>query len=194
MKRSKNFKALLHATAIMAAFAVVVGGVTFAALQSQHDTLAGNTVETATAHLLISTDGTTYGDSHAGFDFNNLVPGGQAVPTSGYSIYLRNDGGTSLALKLAVSSVPSNPNNVDLSKVNVLLTTVGSGNGAQSFSLQSLMTASATGGLDVTSSNHMNVGVAQQYKLQVSMNSDALTGSVASLGNIDFTFTGVAQD
>ena len=193
VKRSNNFKALARALGIVSAAVILVGGVTFAALQSQRNTLAGNTIETATANLLLGTDGTTFGNSHAGFDFNNLIPGGQAVPATGYSVYLKNDGGTALALKLAVNSVPTNPNNVDLSKVNILLTTVGSGSGAQTFSLQALMAAAATSGLDITGS-HLSVGTTQQYKLQISMAADALTGSVAALGNIDFTFTGLAQE
>ncbi|HXE10222.1 MAG TPA: hypothetical protein VN554_02240, partial [Verrucomicrobiae bacterium] len=101
------FASSVRAISVIVAVLVMVGGVTFAALQSQQDTLAGNTVETATANLQLSTDGTTYGSSRSGFDFNNLVPGGQAVPAAGYSVYLKNNGGTPLALKMAVSSVPT---------------------------------------------------------------------------------------
>jgi len=192
MKLSTNYKALTRAVGVVAATVVVVSGVTFAALQSQQDTLTGNTIQTATANLQLSTDGISYSNSHPGFDFNELVPGGQAVPVSGYPVYLKNAGGTALALKFAVSSLPSNPNNVDLNKVNVLLTTIGSGGAPQSFSLQSLMSASASGGLPITSGN-LASGATQQYKLQVSMSSDAVTGSSASLGNIDFSFGGLAQ-
>ncbi|HZL07677.1 MAG TPA: hypothetical protein VFC50_00600, partial [Candidatus Dormibacteraeota bacterium] len=131
-------------------------------------------------------------NTHTGFDFSNLIPGGQAEPVTGYPVYLENLGGTPLALKLAVSSVPTNPNNVDLSKVNILLTTIGSGTGIQSFSLQSLMAASSSGGLLINSGNLANNNAAG-YKLQVSMDSNAITGSGAALGNIDFVFSGVAQ-
>jgi hypothetical protein len=192
MNRSRNIKALVRTVGVVAAVMIIAGGVTFAALQSQQDTLAGNTIETATADLRLGTDGVNYSNSHAGFDFDNLVPGGQAVPTTGYPVYLENLGGTPLAIKLAVSSVPTNPNNVDLSKVNVLLTTVGSGTGMQSFNLQSLMAASSVGGLPINSGNIANHN-AVEYKLQVSMDSDAISGSGATLGNIDFVFSGVAQ-
>lgn len=192
MNRSKNFKALARALGVMATVVIVAGGVTFAALQSQQDTLTGNTIQTATANLQLSTDGANYGDSLPGFNFSDLIPGGPAVPTAGYSIYLKNSGGTALALKLAVSSVPANPDNVDLSKVNVLLTTVGSTAGAQSFSLSSLMAAGASGGLEITGGN-LGSGTVQQYKLQVSMAGDAFSGGSATLSNIDLAFSGLAQ-
>src|SRR5665213_1344075 len=190
--RFRNIKALARTVGVVASVIIIVGGVTFAALQSQQDTLTGNTIETATADLRIGTDSVHYSNTHTGFDFSNLIPGGQAEPVTGYPVYLENLGGTPLALKLAVSSVPTNPNNVDLSKVNILLTTIGSGTGIQTFTLQSLITASSTGGLPINSGNLANNNAAG-YKLQVSMDSNAITGSGAALGNIDFVFSGVAQ-
>lgn len=192
MKLSTKSKALTRVVGVVAAVMVVVSGVTFAALQSQQDMLVGNTIETGTANLQLSTEGINYSDKQAGFDFNNLIPGGPAVPTAGYSVYLKNVGGTPLALKMLVNSVVNNPANVDLSKVNVLLTTVGGGAGAQSFSLASLMAAAANGGLDI-GGNNLGPGTSQQYKLQVSMASDAVSGSSANIGNIDFVFSGLAQ-
>lgn len=182
------FASSVRAAGVIAAVLVIVSGITFAALQSQQDTLAGNTIETATANLQLSTDGTSYGNSRAGFDFNNLVPGGQPVPIAGYPVYLKNNGGTPLALKMAVTSVPTNPDNVDLSKVNVLVTLVGSSTGAQSFSLQSL---TGNGGVALPFGN-LAANTSQQFKLQASMASDAVNGSFASLGNIDVSFTGTA--
>lgn len=191
MKRTKHKTALLRAVGMVTAVVIIVSGVTFAALQSQQDTLTGNTIETATANLQLSTDGTNYSDSHAGFNFNNIVPGGQAVPTTGYPFYLKNAGGTPLSLKLAVTSLPTNPNTVDLGKVNVLLTPVATGTPMQTFTLQSLIASSASGGLAITSGN-LASGASQQFKLQVSMATDAVSGSTASLGNIDFSFSGTA--
>lgn len=191
MKRFKHKIALLRATGVVTAVVIIVSGVTFAALQSQQDKLIGNTIETATANLQLSTDGTNYSDSHAGFDFNNIVPGGQAVPTAGYPFYLKNAGGTPLSLKMAVSSTPANPNIVDLGKVNIVLTPVATGTSAQTFTLQSLIASSASGGLAITSGN-LASGASQQFKLQVSMAADAVSGPTASLGNIDFSFSGTA--
>lgn len=190
MKRSKHKAALLRATGTVAAVVVIVSGVTFAALQSQQDTLTGNTIETATANLQLSNDGVSYGDSHAGFDFNNIVPGGPAVPTTGYPFYLKNTGGTPLSLRLAINSTPVNPHNVDLSKVNVVLTPVGTGAGAQTFTMQSLIAGTQSGGAVINGAN-LAIGSSQQFKLQISMAADALNGSVASLANIDLSFSGV---
>jgi hypothetical protein len=186
MRRPKKFRALLRTLGMVAAVAIIVSGVTFAALQSQQDILKGNTIETATANLQVSLDDKTYSNSQTGFDFANVVPGGPAVPITGYPFYLKNSGGTPLALKMAVASLPSNVSNVDLSKVNVLLTTVGSNISPQSFTLQSLLSNEgvAIGNLD--NSNSM------ELKLQVSMSSDAVTGNSAALGNIDFAFSGTA--
>lgn len=190
-KKLNKFQTLGHAIGVLAAVSIVVTGVTFAALQSQQNLLTGNTIETATANLLLSVDGGNYSSAHAGFDFFNLVPGGQAVPQSGYNLYLKNNGGTPLALKLAVSSALSNPDGVDLSKVNIILTPV-SGGSPQTFSLQSLIAANATGGTAITAPSELFVGNTTHFTLQVSMTSDAITGSSASLGNIDFAFSGLA--
>ncbi|MGC1177221.1 MAG: hypothetical protein WA843_04075 [Candidatus Saccharimonadales bacterium] len=190
MKRSKHLKVLLRALFVIAATVIVVSGVTFAALQSQQIKLTGNTIETATANLQISPDGTNFSTAQTGFDFNNIVPGGGPGPQSS-SIFLKNAGGTTLSLKLAVSSTPVNPNNLDLSKVTVILTPTTGNNGPQSFSLQSLITSNATGGVAITSPAILTPGSKTQFTLQISMTADAVTGPSASLGNIDFAFSGV---
>jgi hypothetical protein len=186
----RNIKTAARSLAIIAAVLVSAAGVSYAALQSQPIKLTGNTIETATANLQVSTDGTDFATSLPGFDFANLVPGGAAVPAGGYSFTLKNGGAISLNLKLAVSSTPSNPANVDLSKVNVILTPVGSA--PQSFSLQALMTANAGGGVALSAPAQLFAGTRQLFTVQVLMAVDALSGSSASLGNIDFAFTGVA--
>ncbi len=191
MQQIKNVKALARAVIVVAAVVIFVSSVTFAALQSQQSKLAGNSIQTATADLRLSTDGSTYTDSVAGFNFHDLVPGGQPMPVTGYSFYLKNGGGTALSLKLAVPSMPTNPDGVDLSKVNVLLIPVGTGSGTQTFTLQSLLSSSASDGVALTSGN-LGSGAVQQYKFQVSMSSDAVNGSSAMLGGIDFAFKGTA--
>lgn len=192
MKRFKNFKALARAVGVMAAVVIVVSGVTFAVLQSQQVKLAGNTVQTATANLQISADGTNYASSLPGFSFSGIVPGGSAVPQSGYAIFLRNTGNAPLSLKFAVSSTPSNPDGVDLSKVNIILTPTSTGI-PQSFTLQSLVTSGSNGGTAITIPSSLFAGNTATFTLKASMDSDALSGSGASLGNIDFAFSGLAQ-
>ena len=192
MKQFKNFKALTRAMGVAAAAVVVVSGVTFAALQSQQVKLTGNVIQTATANLLVSPDGTNYSAAQSGFSFSNLVPGGQAMPANGYPFFLKNGGGTPLALKFALSSTPSNPDAVDLNKVNVIVTPNGGGS-PQSFTLAALISANASGGVSILTPSALMPGASAQYTLQVSMTSDAVTSSSASLGNIDFAFTGLAQ-
>jgi len=188
--KKHDIKMLSRSLGIMLAVLVIAGGVTYAALQSQPIKLTGNTIETATANLQVSTDGTNFATSLAGFDFANLVPGGAAVPTGGYTFTLKNGGAVNLNLKLAVSSTPSNPSNVDLSKVNVILTpSLGT---PQTFNLQALMNAETTGGVAITAPSQLFAGTRQLFTIQVSMAIDALSGSSANLGNIDFAFTGVA--
>ena len=191
MQRASNFKAISRTVAVIAAVLIVVSGITYAALQSQPVKLTGNSIETATANLRISTDGLNFGNTQPGFDFKNILPGGPADPEAGDAFYLNNSGGTSLALRLAVAAKPSNPDNVDLSQVNVILTAVGL-NGTQTFNLQSLIDGADNGGVAFTGAN-LPSDTIQEYKLQVSMASDAISGSSASLGGIDFAFSGFVQ-
>jgi len=194
MRKHKNFQPLLRAVTVMAVVGAIVSGVTFAALTSQQAVLAGNTIETATADLRVSQDGNTYTNSLTGFDFANVVPGGSAVPAAGYNFYLKNFGGTPLLLKLSIGSTVANPNNVDLTKVSVILTSIGSGAQPQTFTLASLIAANATGGVALTSPSPLMAGTQAKFAVQVSMASDAFSGSNASLGNIDFAFSGLATN
>jgi hypothetical protein len=189
MNRSRRTLPIIRALTMVIAVAGVTGGVTFAGLQSQQSKLTGNLIQTTTANLQVSNDGTTYSNSQTGFSFANLVPGGQAMPLSGYPIYLKNAGGAPLSLKLAVSSPPSNPDSADLTKVNVILK-LSSGQ-SQTFSLQSLVDSAVTGGVTITNPSQLNPNVISQYTLQIQMASDAVNGPSATISNIDFSFSGI---
>jgi hypothetical protein len=189
MKYKSNTKPLMRAIAVMALVMMVVSGVTYAALQSQQAVLTGNTIESATADLKISTDNVTYTSSHTGFDFSAVVPGGPAVPAAGYSFYLKNSGSTADQIKVGVSTTPTNLSGIDLSKVSVVITRVPGGT-SQTFTLASLISTFADGGTALTDT--LGATSYSQYKIQVSMAPDAFTGSGASLGNIDFVFIGTA--
>lgn len=192
MKKSKKPRSIKRSILLATLMVGLAGGAAYAVLQSQQNTLTGNTISTATANLQLSKDGVSFGNTQTGFGFINIVPGGAAVPTTGQPFYLKNAGGTPLEIHMSVSGTPTNSSNVDLGKVNVLLTTVGSGTPIQSFNLQALMTAHATGGV-IISTAPLDIDNIQLYKLQVSMAADAVTGSSASIGNIDFAFSGIAQ-
>lgn len=187
MRRQSNFKPLMRAVAVMGVVVAIVSGVTFAALQSQQAVLSGSTISTATADLKISLNGTTFATSSVGFSFSDIIPGGSAVPTTGNNFYLKNLGTTSVLTKVAVSSVPTNPNNVDLSKVSIIITRTPGGS-PQTFTLAQLISNYASGGVQVSTALAINeVG---QYKVQASMTADAFSGPSASLGNIDLVFIG----
>ncbi len=190
MHRTNSYRVIGRAVLATAAVAITLTGVTFAILQSQQIKLTGNTIQTATANLQISADGVSYANSQAGFTFSNLVPGGSPTPVGGRSFFLKNAGGAPLTLKLALTSPVSNPDNVDLSKVSVIVTpSVGT---PQTFSLSALIAAANGGGLSLTSPSQLNPNVAQQFTIQAQMAADAVSGSSATLGNIDLAFTGEA--
>lgn len=170
---------------------VVGGSVSFAAL-SQQAKLTGNSIQTATANLQISADGNTYGNTLSGFNFSSLVPGGRPMPLTGYQVYLKNSGTTPIALKLAVTSKPTNPDNVDLAKVHVVLTPTFGGS-IQNVTLAALIAAADTGGEPILLPAQLMPTTAFQYTVQIQMEADALNGSSATIGGVDFSFTGLAQ-
>lgn len=190
IKTRPTFKPVLRAICVFGFVMLIISGVTFAALQSQQVVLAGNTITSASADLKISLNNVDYGSSFTGFNFTDVVPGGPAVPAAGYSFYLKNSGSTLSTVKVAVGTTPTNLSSVDLSKVNVVFTRVPGGT-SQSFTLSSLMSAYLTGGLALT--DPLANSSTSQYKVQVSMTTDAFSGPSASLSNIDFIFTGLAQ-
>lgn len=189
MRKQKNIKPLLRAIGVIAVVIMLVSGVTYAALQSQQAALTGNTIESATADLKISIDGTTYGSTHSGFDFSSVIPGGTPVPVAGYSFYLKNGGSTNIQVKVGVSTTPTNLSSIDLTKVSVIITRVPGGT-SQTMTLASLISSYADGGTALT--DILSAGIANQYKIQVSMAADAFTGNGAALGNIDFVFSGTS--
>jgi len=89
-----------RAVGVISAVAVLVGGVTFAAMQSQV-TLTNNTISGADANLLIW-DGDSFESTAPGFQLNNLIPGAW---TDESFFYFQNAGDTDLD----VTAVASNP-------------------------------------------------------------------------------------
>jgi len=102
MRKFKGFSPLVRAIGVFSAVAVIVGGVTFAAISSSV-TLTGNTFSTANADLKIW-NGSEYTDTSTGFTVNNLVPGQFSDPNF---FYFRNDSGTPLDLTAEVTGNPT---------------------------------------------------------------------------------------
>lgn len=191
MQRTSFINPLAKAGLTIAVALALITGVTYAALQSPQNKFTGSTIQTATANLLISRDNSSFSNTQSGFSFANVIPGGSLTPSPGYPIYLKNAGGTPLALKLAISSTPTNPDGADLTKVNVVLTSTASGQ-IQTLSLQSLVDSYAVGGTAITLVPVLFQEQTHPFTLQVSMAKDAITGPSATIGVIDFSVTGYA--
>lgn len=174
------------------ALVVAMGGVTFALLQSQVK-LKGNSIQTGTTGLLISPNDLNYNTEVTGFNFTGIIPGAQASQTA--TFLLKNTGNSPLALKFAAANPPANPSNVDLSKVQVILTPFNEHfmpGTPLTFSLQSLIDAEAAGGLPINYPVKLSPSTKHQFNIQVGMDADAVNGSSAAISNVDFVFTGVA--
>ena len=191
MVRKKFTGRTIYSITVLSAALILTTAVTFATLQSQNAVLSSNTISTTTAFLMVSSDGTTFNNTKPGFTFSNLTPGGAAVPASGYNFYLRNTGTANLSIKAAVSSTPTNLNNVDLSKVFLNFTRSDSGLDT-TISVKSLMDSYASGG---TSFNDIvNAGTTAQYTVKASMSADAYSGSNgATISGIDLSFSGIGS-
>jgi hypothetical protein len=191
MPTRKTIRPLARSFIILASVGALTTAITFSALQSQQAVLASNTINSATAFLLVSTDNLTFNNTKTGFTFSGVVPGGTAVPASGFATYLKNSGSANLAIKAAISSTPSNLNNVDLTKVFLHITKADN-SFSQSFSLKSLIDSYATGGTAI--GDTVNAGTTSQYLLSVSMSSDAFNStSGATISGVDLVFTGLAS-
>lgn len=184
---------LVSSITTLFALAVITTGATFASLQSTSVALTGNQINTS-AGLAISTNGVNFPQTISGFNFTGVVPGGDPYPANGNTFYIKNTGVANLAIKAAISTPPSNPSGVNLSKVYLIFTRVDN-NTQTSLSVQSLVNSYAggasTGGLSLNDS--IAAGTIAQYKLQVSMDTDAFNGSSASITGIDLWFIGIGS-
>ena len=190
-RRGRNWLRLAQIATLLTASVTLVSGISYALLQSQFGAVKSNTIQTAIAGLQVSTDGTTFYSQLEGYNFGGLVPGGQPVPTNGSPVYVKNVGTAPLAVKLSIPTGFTNPNNVDLNKVHLILSPLGGGAG-QNITLQALVDSASSGGVALTQATHLNIGQIMGYTLQVSMDSDAVSGSTATLSNIEFDFGGTA--
>lgn len=189
-KKKGNARVLIRAVCALVAVIAVTGGITFAVLQSQAATLTGNKIMTATANLQVSQEDGNYKDTANGYSFMALVPGGQSTPS--FPVYVKNTGSTKLALRVSVPGPLSNPGNIDLSKVHVILTYPESGNAEQSITLAELVASNATGGVALTRYSSLEKVHRAPISIKVAMDADAYTGSGASIDNFNISFSGIA--
>lgn len=185
-KRKNLGKTIARSLTVMVAVTLMVGGVTYALLQSQNATLTGSSIQSATADLRIGTSASTFDASRNGFIFKDIIPGGNAMPADGHTFYLKDYGTSALKLRMSLGSTPTNAAAVDLSKVHVVLLRVDTGSQEQTASLRVLQ----ENGLDL--GENISPGAVAQYKIKVKMDADAYHGTGASIGNLDFIFSGTA--
>lgn len=183
--QTAQFKSFKRAVIIMIILICLAACAAFAMLQGR-GVLTGNSISTASANLLLSTDGVNYSQAVPGFSFENIVPGGWPAPAGGYSVYLKNTGSTDLDLKLSLDDTPSNPGSADLNKINVALTDADGGIAPRGFILQSLL------GSGQPVEGDLAPGATRHYKLQALAADDAEPG--ITVGNINLAFIGVPRD
>lgn len=192
-KKLWKFMPLVRAIGVLSAVGVTTTLVTFAAIQSTGSALTGNTIQTASASLQISTNNHDYGDNVAGFTFNGLVPGGPAQPqTTTYTVYVKNTGTTSLNLSLNIPTPPNKVGTVDLSKVTLLLAPA-TAPGMPSFPTQIIPLSHLLAGQVLIDHSAVAVGSTVAFHVQVSMAADAVEGSGATISGLDLSFSGSPQ-
>jgi hypothetical protein len=182
----------LRAVGVFSAVVVLVGGVTYAVLTSNTATLTNNTINSATASMVVSSDAGcgpsagVFGATDTGFAFNGLVPGGAASPNETFCI--KNTGTADLALKLFVPTAPTwtvTPSGtVDNGEVDVHVD-CGSGTRTLDATVEDLATSPQA----FTGSN-LTAGATTVCTINIDMNAAAFTGSGASSGNFNFEFSG----
>ena len=173
--------------AVAIVIVALAAGVAFALLQVW-GIIMGNSISTANAGLVVSTDGIHYGPAvTGGLSFSNLIPGGYPAPAGGYTVYLKNSGHTDLDLSFTLSDPPSDTDPDDLNSLNVLLADVSSSASPSSFSLNSL-----TGGNKQPMEGDLAPGETREYKLQVQATDDAQPE--VTINNVNLAFVGTARD
>lgn len=191
MRRFTNTKALARTVAVVGAVMVLVGGVTFAALQSERSVLKGNTISTATAGLQLSSDGEHFSNLANGFNFSGIMPGHRS-PT--WNVYLKNTGQTRLNVRFGVGRNIDNPDGVNLANVKILVALQGGG-GETEFPLDQLTSTSHIGGVPLGDEfGPLQPGETRVYTFQVDMDETAFNGPSATLSNLDFNFDATATN
>jgi hypothetical protein len=189
MRNLRKYNPILRAVGVIGVVAGLVTAVTFAVSGGLTTTasLTNNSISSATASLLVlHGSGTPISNTDTGFAFSNIVPGG---PASGPDTFtLKNAGSVDLGVTVyATSSTVTGT--LDNSKVHFCFTRVTGGPSTSCFTYASMLANFNTlpGGTITTGSGNI------EYTVSVNMDSGAVTGSSASIGNFDMVFTGTQQ-
>ncbi len=196
MKRKRLDFGLVRTAGVLVAIAVVLGGVTFAALRSQNNTLSGSRMTSASADLTMAKqDNGQWYTTLTGFDFFDLVPGGEPGPRTGNDLYFRNGGTTNLDLRFGLNLARlANPNGINLQKVRIVIIDSNGGTVFASPTVAQLADAHALGNtLPVNLVLGKNSTTHLQIRMQLDDGAVGNSTSQISLENIDVIFSGSAQ-
>ncbi len=187
---------LVRAVGVFSAVAVVVGGVTFAAFNSQA-TLTSNTISTASANLQVfDTVSGTFGSTGQGFTVTKLVPGtGVTSP-----FYLKNAGDLALDVTAHVPTAPAAPEGgYGFSGFeNVKVTITADKTGCTEAPVATTMAALLAGEVALpcnslavgAQGDSATAGTEGNYKIKFDIDPAAITGNHAGVGPFDLVFTG----
>jgi hypothetical protein len=189
MQRVRTINPVLRAVGIIAAVAVLVTSVTFAALQSQA-TLTDSSVSTASVNLLIW-DGDSFESTAPGFTITNLVPGDGSDPNM---FYFKNSGGATMDLTVHVPTSPSASGFTGWENLKVIITNMSD---PEAEPLETDMAALLAGDVPLPGAplapnaqgDSSNSEAPGNYSVVFDINPESIDGSQASVTNIDFVFT-----
>ena len=192
MKLSK-INPVVRAVGVFSAVAIIAGGVTYAALQSQA-TLTDNTISSATASLQVdNTDnGLGFSSSDAGFQFTNLLPGAGYSDAKHFKLH---NAGTSNLQVTVYATAGTVTGALDKNKVHVKFTNQSlSTPGSAEYTLAQLE-ANFNGLPGVVGTDFLDTsepGETNAFDVQVKLDDGAVGGSGAADTGFNLVFTGTA--
>ncbi|HSH31291.1 MAG TPA: hypothetical protein VK963_01350, partial [Candidatus Saccharimonadales bacterium] len=182
---SKKATAIARATAVIGATTAMVVGVTMAQLGANTVTLANNTISTTTASLAIST-GAGFATTAQGFRIDDLVPGRGTEPQQ---FSLRNSGGVDLNITAQVPNAPTVTGFSGLENVKVTITNTNSTNANSDASVETDLQALVDGNVALPG-DPLEAGADGNFTITFDIDSEAVTGSFASVAAFDIVLTG----
>lgn len=183
---------IVRSVGVIAATAILATGVTWAALSSSPVTLDDTNLTTGTASLKIW-DGSTFTASAPGFQINNLIPG---TDSDAQRFYFQNDGDISLNLTARVIGSPGSTGITSWGGVKVIFTEEESGL-TQEYTISELIAGPVDlpgDGVEAGVQGDSNSTNADgNYNVRFNIESDNVTGSSASITDLDIQFDGAQQ-
>lgn len=191
---ARQLSALARVSAALAIVITLVGGVTFAALRSQNNVLSGSRMTSASADLGMSRSSAgPWSNNIPGFEFTDVVPGGDPGPKTGSDLFFRNNGTINLNLHFGVNLTRlTNPNALNLQKVKIV---VADATGQTIYATQSVHQLGQLLGAGTPQSANIILpkNSVTQLKIMMQIEDGALsdTSSQAVIDNLDIVFSGV---